>query len=110
LDAQIRQLHLFSPLVQIRRDRQFLDSLVRRAGFAFAHSLKLQRTSLAGIEQRLISLNPQSVLDRGYAIVSMPDGQLVRRTTQVRKGDELDVRVSDGTFGVRVDGMENEAK
>ena len=110
LDAQIRQLHLFSPLVQIRRDRQFLDSLVRRAGFAFAHNLKLQRTSLAGIEQRLISLNPQSVLDRGYAIVSMPDGQLVRRTTQVQKGDELDVRVSDGTFGVRVDGMENEAK
>jgi exodeoxyribonuclease VII large subunit len=110
LDAQSRQLHLFSPLVQIRRDRQYLDSLVRRIGFAFVHSLKLRRTSLAGIEQRLISLNPQSVLDRGYAIVSMTDGRSVRRTTQVRKGDELDVRVSDGTFGVRVNCPDSEAK
>ena len=108
LDSQLNRLHLFSPLVQIRRDRQFLDGLGRRAGIAVAHNLKLQRTGLSGIEQRLKSLNPQSVLARGYAIVSMPDGSLVRRVAQVEKDDALDVRVSDGTFGVRVDQLDRD--
>jgi exodeoxyribonuclease VII large subunit len=106
LDAQTSRLDLFSPLVQIRRDRQFLDGLVRRAGIALTHNLKLQRTGLDGIEQRLKSLSPQSVLDRGYAIVSAPDGRLIRRVAQVGKGDELDVQVSDGAFGVRVDRLD----
>ena len=39
---------------------------------------------------------------RGYALVSGPDGQLVRRVAQVHPGQALQVRVSDGQFNVRV--------
>jgi exodeoxyribonuclease VII large subunit len=101
---------MFSPLGQIRRDRQFLDGLIHRAGVGLSHSLQLKRTGLAGIEQRLKSLNPQAVLARGYAIVSTADSRLVRYVAQVGKDDELDVQVTDGTFGVRVNRLDSEAE
>ena len=110
LDAQTSRLRLFSPLARIRSDRQFLDDLTRRAGVALTHWLELHRTGLAGIDQRLRALNPQSVLSRGYAIVSTPDGRMIHRVTQVVAGDDLDVRVSDGTFGVRVNPLNGEGE
>lgn len=110
LDAQTNRLRLFSPLARIRSDRQYLDDLTRRAGIALTHWLELQRSGLAGIDQRLSALNPQSVLSRGYAIVSTPDGQMIHHVTQVVAGDDLDVRVSDGTFGVRVNPLNGEGQ
>jgi len=43
------------------------------------------------------------VLARGYAVVTRPaDGSLIRKVGQVKAGDALRVRVSDGEFGVNV--------
>ncbi len=102
LEVQHNRLSLYSPLPRIRSDRQWLDDLTRRAGAALIHRIRLHRTHLIGIEQRLRALSPLSVLDRGYAIVSKPDSQVVRSFHQVQQGEDLDVRVSDGSFGVRV--------
>jgi len=110
LDAQTNRLRLFSPLARIRSDRQYLDDLTRRAGIVLTHWLELQRSGWAGINQRLSALNPQSVLSRGYAVVSTPDGQMIHHVTQVVAGDDLDVRVSDGTFGVRVNPLSGEGQ
>ena len=57
-----------------------------------------------GLVQHITSLNPRSVLERGYAIVTNQVGQTVTRVGQVRAGEALDVQVSDGDFGVHVDG------
>jgi len=100
-------LQLRSPRARLRTDRQRLDELIRRAGIALKHSLQLRRTRLVGIEQHLVSLNPLAVLGRGFSVVSQPDGQLVRSTAQVQAGDPLNVRVSDGQFGVQVTEKEN---
>ena len=102
LDTYQRQLNLFSPLGKVRSNRQRLDDLTRRAGFAMAHHLDILSARLAGIEQRLGSLNPRSILGRGYALVTKQDGRLVSRVVQVSTGESLSVRVSDGSFGVSV--------
>jgi len=108
LDTYQRQLNLFSPLGKVRSDRQRLDDLTRRAGVVMAHHLDILRARLAGIDQRLGSLNPQSILGRGYALVTKQDGRLVSRVVQVSTGESLSVRVSDGSFGVSV--QSNDAK
>lgn len=95
-------LILRSPLGKLRSDRQRLDELERRSTTALAHQLQLQRSRQQGLEQRLGSLNPSAVLRRGYAVVTTTDGDRVRSTRQVASGDDLDVRVQDGRFGVRV--------
>ncbi|MCJ7703181.1 MAG: hypothetical protein MUO62_16490, partial [Anaerolineales bacterium] len=66
------------------------------------HHLQLQRARLTGLDQHLAALNPLAVLARGYAVVSQPDGTILRQRAQARPGDQLNVRVQDGDFFVEV--------
>jgi len=104
LDGLLSRLRLISPRWRLSSDRQRLDELSRRANVALGHTLLLRRANLNGLEQRMAALSPMSILGRGYALVAQPDGRIVRSIHQVAAGDALDVRVEDGTFGVRVVG------
>jgi exodeoxyribonuclease VII large subunit len=96
------RLQLCSPQTRLRTDQQRLDELARRSTLGVQHSLQLRHAKLAGLGQRLGALNPLAVLGRGYAVVSHPDGQVVRSVRQVQPDDELHIRVSDGQFTSRV--------
>jgi len=98
------RLSLRSPLVRVRTDRQRLDELSRRAVSAFSYTVQLKRAHIASLEGRLYSLSPVNVLQRGYAIVTLPDQKIVSHVGQVHPSDLLSVQVSDGCFGVRVEG------
>ncbi len=101
------RLTLCSPENRIRTDRQHLDELIHRANSALAYSLQLQRAHLTGTRHRLASLNPNSVLNRGYALVTFPDGRVVSHVDQIATGDILQVKVSDGQFDVAVKSSTN---
>jgi exodeoxyribonuclease VII large subunit len=60
-----------------------------------------RRDTLDTLHARLGALSPVATLERGYAIVHRGK-ELVRASTQVDRGDEIDVRVADGTFGATV--------
>ena len=45
---------------------------------------------------RVRALSPQATLDRGYAVVQLPDGRVVRDESVVAVGAELRVRLSTG--------------
>ena len=91
-----------SPFSRIQRDRQRLDELSYRASTALTHHMRIQRTQHTGLAQRLAALNPRSVIARGYAVVSQPDGTIVRRVAQAHPGDHLNIHVSDGKFAAEV--------
>jgi len=91
-----------TPLSRVQRDQQRLDDLSRRAARASIHTIDLYRTRLAGLSLQLQSLDPRAILQRGYSIVTQPDGSLVRSVRQVQGGDNLRVQVSDGDFPVQV--------
>ena len=93
-------LHRSSPQAVLSRYRQSADDLVRRAIQYWEYRIALERERLHGEIAQLRSLSPQYTLDRGYAVVRQRvTGQIVRSVGQVRSGDEIDVRVSDGEFG-----------
>jgi exodeoxyribonuclease VII large subunit len=69
----------------------------------FAALLQLAEAENAQLLARVVSLSPQAVLDRGYALLSDAEGTLVRRRDQVAAGDRLRARVADGEFAVRVE-------
>jgi exonuclease VII large subunit len=52
-----------------------------------------------GISKRLLSLNPEAVLSRGYAIITRVDDGVVVSSVKQAKGG-MKVRVSDGEFNV----------
>jgi len=91
-----------SPVARLQSDRQRIDDLSRRAALALGNHARLQRIRLRGIAQQLEALNPQAVLNRGYALVTGPGGKLVKQVGDVSAGDMLRVRVSDGNIDAEV--------
>lgn len=92
-----------APMRRVQDGRQQLDGLLMRQARAIRHQLELRRSRHLGMEQRLLALNPLAVLQRGYALVQSDDGTLVRSARQVHVQQHLQVRVADGSFGVKVD-------
>jgi exodeoxyribonuclease VII large subunit len=50
---------------------------------------------------RLDALSPLRVLQRGYSL-ALHEGEVLKSTTQVKTGDELDLRLSDGSIRAKV--------
>ena len=97
------RLRFYSPARRLQSERQRADEWARRLLAAQSHRLVLEASRLEGLGKRLDALNPFQVLARGYAVVTRPaDGSLIRKVGQVKAGDALRVRVSDGEFGVNV--------
>jgi exodeoxyribonuclease VII large subunit len=91
-----------SPDAQLRSNRQRVDDLIRQGERAIRYQIELQRTQLQGFSQYISALNPQGIMERGYAVVTQPDGSVVKKVKDVKTGDQLKVRVSDGTFYAKV--------
>jgi exodeoxyribonuclease VII large subunit len=63
------------------------------------------RRAFAGVEAldaRLRSLSPLAVLERGYALVMSDNGAVIRSALQVRKGERVKTRLTDGEFSSTV--------
>ena len=52
--------------------------------------------------RHLRALSPQRTLDRGYAVVTGPDGSVVRRASAVQPGDSLGIRLAAGRLAAVV--------
>jgi exodeoxyribonuclease VII large subunit len=63
--------------------------------------------SLAAAAASLDALSPLASLNRGYSICRKPDGAIVSRVRQVAAGDDVSVRVSDGSIQARVRDVDN---
>lgn len=101
LDLSSR-LRRASPLWKIQNDQQRLDILTIRLQGAASHTLSLYQARLSGVLHHLQSLNPLSILERGYAVVSTSQGELVRKVRQVEVGESLQILFSDGALLTKV--------
>jgi exodeoxyribonuclease VII large subunit len=82
-------------------DRRFaigLDRLRRvAAGQLEQHAARLDRTGL-----RLASVDPRHVLQRGYALLTQPDGTLLAHTAQAQPGQSVQALLADGRLDLTV--------
>ena len=72
-----------SPHRRIENDRQRLDEMNEYLLRSITYNAGLLRVKLEGLVANLSSLNPYSVLKRGYAIVSTPSGKIISSVKQV---------------------------
>ena len=93
LDRRLRRLDLRLRLqtarFQIQRADARLETAIRRRLTAAA-----SRTSVLGT--RLTALNPLQILERGFAVVTLPDGQVLRRAADAPAGTRLRIRLAEG--------------
>jgi len=72
-----------SPLRRVERDRQLVDSLSNRMDLSAVHRIALLRAHSKNAISQLLALNPQAILNRGYALVQLADGTIVKSATQL---------------------------
>jgi exodeoxyribonuclease VII large subunit len=96
------QLNRLSPAARIQVDRQRVDDLTRRGETRLSHRMEIQRARILSLEQRLGSLNPIGILERGFAVITQTDGTVIRKVAQAVPGEQLNLRVSDGSFSAEV--------
>jgi exodeoxyribonuclease VII large subunit len=86
----------------LERERRRLDGArdhLRRAPMLM---LERRRASVEHAAGRLRALSPRATLERGYAIVRLED-EIVRSSSQLAAGAEVDVELGTGSFGARVE-------
>jgi len=99
----VERLHLHSPARRLLIETQKLDDLAAQAARALAHRLQLEHLHIRAQVQQLESLNPLSVLKRGYAVITgREDGVIIHNARQAPAGSDLRVRLAEGTLDVRV--------
>ena len=100
--ADLRQrLRLRAPPVAAYRQR--VDDLLRLARTSLLRLVALRRERAEALRGRLVTLDPSSVLGRGYALVQREDtGTAVTRVGHASPGDPLSIRVYDGSIRAKV--------
>ncbi len=96
---------LSTPLFYVEGQAMRLDFATR--AFASAAQMQLTRADrrLAALSGKLDALSPLKVLSRGYSIVQK-EGAVVKSTAGLSPGDELSLRMTDGTVTCLVQGKE----
>jgi exodeoxyribonuclease VII large subunit len=93
--------------VQLKlRDADIRRALVERRGKLGILNARLESSARAGLVRagenvsvatgKLDSLSPLAVLGRGYAIAFDEDGGVIKRATDVGKGERVRIRLADG--------------
>lgn len=101
------RLDLRSPENRIRRDRQRIDELIRRATTTIERRLTLAHARLDGARGRLEALSPLATLARGYAVVQSSQATLITDARQVAPDDRIEIVVRLGRFRARVEPPES---
>jgi exodeoxyribonuclease VII large subunit len=99
LAARLQRAHPGSRLQQQVQRLDELDLRLRRA-WDVHRTRVAQRLLLA--QRALDAISPLATLQRGYAIVTGPGGQVLQNAEQVRAGDVIEARLAQGRISARV--------
>lgn len=83
-----------SVMIKVRKDN--LTALRDRSHRGFKALLDIEKKEIKGVIAHLRSLSPQSTMDRGYSVVQIGDGKIVRDATKLKAGDVLRIRAAKG--------------
>jgi exodeoxyribonuclease VII large subunit len=86
--------------VLVAERRRDVEALRDRASRCATSLLDRAQNDLSHTLARVVALSPQATLDRGYAVVQLPDGTVVRDASTVVLGEALRVRVAEGELRV----------
>lgn len=99
LQERVRRLRLDR---QVQRELQNLTWLQQRLLQTISQRMQQSLQHCQLLRQKLITLDPTSVLKRGYALVRQEQGGVVRSSNQLTVGQELFVQLAQGQAKVSV--------
>jgi exodeoxyribonuclease VII large subunit len=94
ITALLRSYSFNRPFDIIRQHSQQLDELKRILGQSVGHRCAIMKQAHLSLSKRMASLNPESVLQRGYTIIYR-DEQIIDHSLDLQPEDNVMIRFKD---------------
>ena len=91
------------PHLLITSRLEIILALRDRSHRSFGSHVKLAKEELVQIKARIRALSPAATLDRGYSVVTLTTGEIVRDAGELKAGDTLRLRFARGQSNATVD-------
>lgn len=98
-----RRISLVSPQSRIDKYEKNIELLLNKSQNLVNEKYSEKSNEITKISAKLESLNPLSVLSRGYSIAEK-DGCVITSSSQLNKGDNFTLEFSDGKINATVNG------
>lgn len=96
------RLQVHHPQRQLNEKKQHLADIEEKMGILMEQKLVDRRHRLALLSSRLQALSPLARLSKGFGFVTGEDGKRVESVQQAARGQNLAVRLADGTLRTKV--------
>src|SRR5258705_29651 len=93
-----------SPSTRLAQQRLRLDNLDQQLSRVWRHALNSRREKLLPLIRTLNAVSPLATLERGYAIVSVESGAILRDAAQAKPGTIIEARLAQGRVRAKVEG------
>ena len=88
---------LNNPTNMYIQEEQKLDNLIEKLNRNITYDLEKKQTKLDNIKTKLELLNPLNILDKGYS-VTMCNGKIIKNIDDIKSGDLITTKISNGNF------------
>jgi exodeoxyribonuclease VII large subunit len=89
------------PMQQINEKYILIDKQVRNLKEYITNKLKSEKIKEIELISKLDALSPLKTLTRGFSIVQKDNG-IVKSSKDLKKGDEINIRFSDGNTNAKI--------
>jgi exodeoxyribonuclease VII large subunit len=97
--GRLQRLHLDR---QIRQETQSVHWMRQRLIQETTQRMQYASQHCQLLKQKLVTLDPEAVLRRGYAVVRQANGIVARSTAELEIGQELNVQLAQGQMTVQI--------
>lgn len=94
---------LKNPVYSINERRMYLDSVCKDFEASVAALVAAKKRELSSLAAKLEGLSPLGAVARGFSVVFGENGEVVNKTSDVKSGEKIEIRVSDGNVRATVD-------
>jgi len=95
---------LVSPSARLTQQLLRLENLNQRLYRAWRQVISSRREKLQPLIRTLNAVSPLATLERGYAIVSIEGGQILRNAVDAKPGTIIEARLAQGSVRAKVEG------
>jgi len=102
LDTVTTRLQARAPARHVSETRSHLERLAKRSEAAMRQRLAESGAKVTALARELHAISPLATLERGYSITLNDSQQAITDSSQVRKGEELEIRFARGSIQCEV--------
>ncbi|MHB8722789.1 MAG: exodeoxyribonuclease VII large subunit [Steroidobacteraceae bacterium] len=95
---------LMSPSARLTQQRLRLDILEQQLNRAWRQAINSRRERLLPLIRTLNAVSPLATLERGYAIVSVEGGAILRNAADAKPGAIIEARLARGRVRAKIEG------